>query len=93
MDALILVLLLLSHSFELSSLPVKLFLISVDLALLVLLFMLLALELISDKRTRSESKRTTDERSGSWVPDGAADETPCSGSPQSPDAGPFFSCG
>jgi hypothetical protein len=75
----------LSLSFQLRTLPVNLF-------LLLVLHLLLALELVSNKSTSSSSERTTDESPRNRMANGATDQTSRSGSSQSPDCCPFL-CG
>jgi hypothetical protein len=77
---------LFSLAFHLGALPVNLF-------LLLLLHLLLALELVSNKSTPSRSERTTDERPGNRMVNGTTDKTPRSGSSQRSDSCPFLRSG
>jgi hypothetical protein len=86
------VLALLLYSLKFLSLPFQLRTLPVNLFLLLLLHLLLALELVSNKSASSRPERTTDERPRNWMANGTADQTPGSGSSQSPDCCPFL-CG
>jgi hypothetical protein len=58
--------------------------------LLLLLHLFVALELVSNKSTSSRSESTTDERPRNRMANGTADQTPGSGSSQSPDCCAFL---
>src|SRR6266478_3190594 len=74
---------LFSLAFHLGALPVNLF-------LLLLLHLLVALELVSNKSTSSRSERTTNERPRNRMVNGTTDKTPGSSSSQRPDSCPIL---
>jgi hypothetical protein len=84
------VLALLLYFLKFLSLPSQLRTLPVNLFLLLLLHLLLALELVSDKSTSSRSERTTDESPRNRMTNGATDQTSSSGSSQSPDCCSFL---
>jgi hypothetical protein len=67
------VLALLLYSLQFLSLPSQLRTLPVNLFLLLLLHLLVALELVSNKSTSSRSERTTDESPRNRMANGAAD--------------------
>src|SRR5262249_37603764 len=90
---LISVLTLLLYSLKFLSLPLQLRTLPVNLFLLLLLNFLLPLELVSNKRTTSRPKRTTDESPGNRMVNSTTDKTPGSGSAQSSDCSAFLCSG
>ena len=74
------VLALLLYSLKFLSLPVQLRTLPVNFLLLLVLDLLLALELVTNKSTTPRSERTTNESPRDWMVNGAADKPPSSGS-------------
>jgi hypothetical protein len=87
------VLALLFYSLQLLSLSFQLRTLLVNLFLLLLLHLLLALELISNKSTASRAKRTADERPRNRMVNGTTDKTSRSGSSQRTDSCPILRSG
>jgi hypothetical protein len=87
------VLALLLYSLKFLSLPFQLRTLLVNLFLLLLLDLLLALELVSNKSTASRSKRTTDQRACNRMVNGTTDKTSRSGSSQRTDSCPILRSG
>jgi hypothetical protein len=77
---LVLVLALLLYSLKFLSLPSQLRTLPVNLFLLLLLYLLMALELVSNKSTASRAKRTTDESPRNRMANGTTHESSSSGS-------------
>jgi hypothetical protein len=70
-----LILALLLDLFELSSLPLQLSLIGLDLPLLVLLLLVLALKLVTHQRPGAQSKQAADGRAGARTSDRSTDNS------------------
>jgi len=87
------VLALLLYSLKFLSLPVQLRTLPVNLLLLLVLDLLLALELVTNKSTTPCPERTTDKSPRNWMVNGATDKTTCSGSAQCSYASPFLRSG
>lgn len=66
------------HPFKLLTLAIELGLVPSNLLILLLASDLLALELISDEGTRSQSERATNECTCSRTANGATNDTSCS---------------
>jgi hypothetical protein len=87
------VLALLLYSLKFLSLPFQLRTLPINLFLLLLLHLLLALELVSNKSTSSRSERTSDERPRNRMVDGTTNKTSRSGSSQRTDSCPILRSG
>jgi hypothetical protein len=90
---LVLVLALLLYSLKFLSLPFQFRTLLVNLFLLLLLHLLLALELVSNKSTASRSERTPDECPRNRMVNGTTNKTPRSGSSQRTDSCPILRSG
>jgi hypothetical protein len=87
-----LILSLFSESLKFPSLAIQFGLVSIDLPLLFALRLLLALELIADERSGSQSENTADRRSCSWTAHGCPDDAADGGPAERSDAGALFPC-
>jgi hypothetical protein len=75
----------------LSSQPVDFRLVSANLAVLLVIPILLTLQLVADQRPRTQTQSAADQSPCSGMAHGATDNAPSGSSPESANAGAFFS--
>ena len=74
-----------------ASQPIDLFLVPADLAILLVIAVLLALQLIADQSASTQAESAADQRARRRMADGAADDASSSCSSESAYTGGFFS--